>query len=331
MILENAKALPNSEALLPLLQDHNAHIVVTTSLAMPADGLRQEAACLLQRGCAITQVNPLSVLHATQRIVHSILKTGHLSPSDSDRKILCQIAEKTCGSPDVVDIASALLQKCSRECDGGDLLEEFTARTKNLSSEREPTPPSSDPTGNVTHTGSITDFVSSLIDGSQLPSCSYFLLCIFSCFGCAPLPRAVVEIACHLAVGADDKCNNQGTDPLTYLTSAGLLRVHPAAVVIPLGGSKCTGVGGLEPSFYYVPPLVCDALRSRMEEHDKAFCVSSAYKALEQFSKEPTTDIITAFVLGLSSILMDGPWKHAMDDPCYKKIYQLYRTYQTIA
>lgn len=334
VILQNIEALPTSESFLSLLRAHDTHIVVATNLSTPADGLKKEADHQLLRGCSITQVKPLSVLHVTQRMVHSIFSTAHFTPSNSDQKMLYQIAEKTCGSPDVVDVASALLQKCISECDGENLLDEFTAKTS-FAPKGDFVPPAEDATSvpeEEPHPDDITEvvvFISLLINGFQLPSYSYFLLQLLSRFGSAPLPRALVETAQSLVVTAMK--SSQGTDPVASLRSARLLRIYPSAVIVPPGGIKGTGGADLEPSFFYVPQLVCDAVTSQLEESDRIFSVTSAYKALQQFSAVPATDA-TAYGLhiaaGLAKILLQL-CDSELDLPCYQEIYRLHVSCRT--
>ena len=333
VILENIEALPDSESLLSLLKAQDTHIVVVTNLSMPADGLKKEADHHLLRGGSITQVKPLSVLHVTQRIVYSIFSSTHFTPSNSDQKILYQIAEKTCGSPDVVDIVSALLQKCISECESGDFLEDFTVKT-GFAPKRDFVPPPEDTTARSEEephsddTSEVVVFTSSLIDGFQLPTSNYFLLHLLSHFGSAPLPRALVETAQSLVVAAMK--SSQGTNPVASLRSARLLRIYPAAVIVPPGGIKGAGGAGLhlEPGFFYVPQLVCDALASRLEESDRIFSVTSAYKALQQFSTVPVTDAMACglhFAAGLAKILCEAQ----LDLPCYQEIYRLYVSCRT--
>ena len=334
VILENIKTLPDSETILPLLKAHDTHIIVTTNLSTPADGLKKEADHDLLRGCTTTQVKPLSVLHVTQRIVYSILRTVHFTPSNRDQKILYQIAEKTCGSPDVVDMVSALLQKCINDCDSGDFLEEFTTRI-NFISKRELTPPPRDTTAAAEeedpYAGTISEitvFTSALISAFQLPSASYFLLRLLSSFGSVPLPRALVETAQSLVVAAMVRKSSQGTNPLASLMSARLLRIYPAAVIVPPGGVKRVEGTDLEPSFFCVPQLVCDALTSHMEDRDKVFSITSAYKALQQFSMVPVTDTTSCglhFAAGLAKALLER-CDSQLNLPCYQELYRLYVT-----
>ena len=63
----------------------------------------------LIRGCAIHNIEPLSIIESTQRIVHSVMKDHHLAPNNEDQQLFEKLAQFTSGSPVIVEVASKSL------------------------------------------------------------------------------------------------------------------------------------------------------------------------------------------------------------------------------
>ena len=96
-------------ALMTLLRNSNTHIVVISKNYAPPDALLKEVNHQLLRGCRVIHVEPLSMIHTTQRIVHSVLSAHHLAPTNEDQNFFEKLAEFTSGSPVLTDVATALL------------------------------------------------------------------------------------------------------------------------------------------------------------------------------------------------------------------------------
>lgn len=87
--------------------------------------------------------------------------------------------------------------------------------------------------------------------------------------------------------------------------------------------------------YVYVPQLVTDALWAQMDDVDKVFCITSVYKSLLQFSKQPVTEgarVGLCYAAGLSEILVK-----CCDDnydvigvKCYKEVFRLAISYRTM-
>ena len=321
VVFDNILSLPAMETLSPLLlKSYNTHVIITTNYTAPVDSLQREIDLQLLRGCDVIPVKPLSVLHTAQRIVHSLVKDSHFTPFNDEQSILDQLSERSCGSPGIIDIASALLHKC-KERENGDFLKDFAEL---LTSAQEP-PEKED---------KLVDFTSKLIDGFQLPASEYFLLCSLVTFGPVPVPRALVEVVQSLVLTAKfGKHSREASyNPLSCLLSTKLLRIYPAAVIVTPQGIN--GVQGTDAPFYYVPQVVFDALWVNMEEVDKVFSITTAYKALLQFGKEPLTDETSSelhFAVGLAKILVklcDDNYS-LINLNCYREAYRLYVSYKT--
>lgn len=111
-VFDGLDHLPDSEVLLRLLKNQNVHIIVLHERYSPTDKLVKEIDHKLIRGCAVLTVEPLTMIHSTQRIVHSFMKDYEFTPTNNDQIVFEKLAEFTSGSPTLVDIASQLVHSC---------------------------------------------------------------------------------------------------------------------------------------------------------------------------------------------------------------------------
>jgi len=355
VVLDNIQSLPDSEYLMALFRSHHTHIIVTLNSSSPPDAIVKEIDTQLLRGTSVIQVKTLSTLHITQRIVHAILSHGHFTPHNKEQHALAHLAERTCGSPAIVDITSALLQRCleeseqrgegEREEEEEGFLKEFLKKIQQPEEElhtpqRPPSPLPSTEGAAVKQEDlsqfTDTQFTMQLIDACNLPHTDYFLLRILSTFGPVPVPRALVEIAQSLVITAKfGKQSQAGKTPLANLLAVRLLRVYPSTIVVPPSGVQIQrdvkeNVSNLESEFYYVPQLVSDALDSKMEQMDQVFSITAAYRSLLQFSREPAAGNRTQvyFAAGLANMIVKLCDRNptVIDINCYREIYHLYVT-----
>ena len=116
--------LPQSEPLLQLMGNRHAHIVVLYKHYQPPDKLTREIDHQLVRGSKILPIDPLSMIHSTQRTVYTIQREMDFAPDNEDQIILENLAEFTSGSPVLVDITSQLILAQLKEGDGDSSLVE---------------------------------------------------------------------------------------------------------------------------------------------------------------------------------------------------------------
>ena len=86
-MFDGMTSLPDSEALLRLLESHYVHMIVIFKSCDSTDKLIKEVNCKLIRGCTIRKVEPLSLIHSTQHIVYSFLKENDFTPSNNDQEV----------------------------------------------------------------------------------------------------------------------------------------------------------------------------------------------------------------------------------------------------
>ena len=97
------------------LMSHNVHIIIISKQTESPDTLYRDIDKELIRGCHVYNVEPLSMVHSTQRIVHTVLSKHHIAPTTDDQASFESLADVTCGSPSIVDSISALLLKNMNE------------------------------------------------------------------------------------------------------------------------------------------------------------------------------------------------------------------------
>ena len=117
--------------------------------------------------------------------------------------------------------------------------------------------------------------------------------------------------------------------PLANLLAHKLVRVYPSTIIAaPSGVQEMEHAGdkSLESEFYYVPQLVSDALDTKMEQVDKVFSITTAYRALLQFSEELMAGARLYFATGLMNIIVKLCDRNSsvIDMNCYREAYRLY-------
>ena len=187
----------------------------------------------------------------------------------------------------------------------------------------------------------LVRFTTNLLQYLNLPQTDYFLLMSLQWFGSVPVPRELIEILQSLIMSASKDQMPSSKTPFDNLLSANLLRVYPATVVtkpsissqsyahpssLPDTSASLSFI--CDSDFYYVPQVICDAVRYQMEPMDKDFSLTAALKALKHFSKEGCCDLTHA--AGLANLLSTRPDELIL---CFQEIFRLYlslvSTYRT--
>lgn len=265
------------------------------------------------------ELKPLSELHCTQRLVHGIVSRAEFTPYTKEQNLIADVAEKVIGSPDLVDVASAVLAECiDKECEDSSFLETFHHR--------------------VCCNGEANLAVS-LVRDFDLSKSDFFLLSTLSLFGNAPVPRPLVETLQVLAIAASPEVSHQ-LSPLSHLTTTRLLSVYPSVIVSAPHSShtslhrdsntECSSTLA-ESDFYSVPQIIADAVRSCMDEQDTLFSVAAAHRALCKFYSECVQESVgqelVPFMAGLARMLANFVEQQEELEECYKDVYRTYVLY----
>lgn len=268
-------------------------------------------------------VQPLSTVHTTQRIVYSIMSRTHFTPLNREQIQLEKMAGLTSGCPALVNLTTALLQRCLEKTEKhegnqeANFLDHFAAKIPLLSSARaphaEPLSPSSESVGNRT-VFKTNSYTSQLIAALQLPPTDEFLLHTLSVFAPVPIPLSLIDIVQSLVVKATQGSMGSGRgvpNSIRNLSASMLIRPYPAPVISSLNRqSTHQHLTSLDPpsnqnSYFFVPQLLQDSLWEYMEETDIVFAITTAYRAVMEYGHRSELSYSElCFATGLADVVV---------------------------
>ena len=336
VVLDGVKSLPPSEELRPLLKNRSTRIIIISYGSQPPETLRKEIDQQLIRGWSLINIQPLSTIHTTQRIVHSIMSRTHFTPLNREQKLLEKIAGLTAGCPGLIKSTNAILQRCLEEAEermDGDYLNLFSLKIPMLSETRAELSSS----GARSRSGSFktNSYVSQLITAFQLPPAHEFVLRTLSVFSPLPIPLSVVDIVQSLVMKATQGSMDPGRgvpNSISNLLSTLLLQHYPSPVICPpstqsthTSSTPATSISK-QTSFFCVPQLVQDSLWEDMEDTDIVFTITTAYKALLEFAhRAELSGSDLSFATGLAECIVAkcDSKKSCVDEGIYREAYRL--------
>jgi len=362
VVLDNIDHMPQFSdfptSLMDLLKHPRTHIVAISKTYGPPDALVREIDHKLLRGCEVVDVKPLSMIHTTQRIVHTILSAHHFIPSKEDQKILEKLAQFTSGSPALIDVIAALfLSEMEHESqntsqDTHDTLVKFNNRLlldevgpstnpvtvvgheppKRTENEREISDSAGPPDQDSWHTNSHYDSwqaVTTLIGQCSLDTEEKLLLFAMSIFSCIPVPMGVVAEVSSMILQVSQK-PHISTNLYSKLFQMQLVKRYPLPVI--LHPSLGVQQSSTEPETVYVPQHIAQAIwKDMISPLDKVVALSTMYKALCTLSDNQGS-LEMGFLKGLSSLLVEMYECNyeLMGKQCYKEVYKLYIRFHTV-
>ena len=341
VVLDSVKSLPKSDDLEPLLRNRNTHIILISYSSQPPETLRKEIDQQLIRGCSLLTVQPLSTVHTTQRIVYSIMSRTHFTPLNKEQLLLEKIAGLTSGCPGLVNLTSALLQRCLEESEKHEgseevnFLDQFAARIPLLSEVRAPHTEPHSPSSESRSIFKTNSYTSELITALQLSPTDEFLLRTLSVFAPVPVPLSVVDIVQSLVVKATQGSMGSGRgvpNSIRNLSATMLLRPYPAPVISSINNQSThhhqmmsSSLNSLS-SFFFVPQLIQDSLWEHMEETDVVFAITTAYRAVMEYGHSPELSYSElCFATGLADIVVAkcDANRNCIDESVYKEACKL--------
>ena len=350
-----------SSSLVAVLRNPNTHIVVISKNYAPPDDLLKDVDSQLLRGCKIIDVEPLSMIHTTQRIVHSVLKAHHLAPTNEDQNFFEKLAEFTSGSPALTDVATALLLSAVRhdsQDEPQDICDTLMTFKDQLSLDE--MGPSTKPVTVISHqppegtaiareisknvydhivsiketdqdlwcTSSTYDSwqaVTMLVEQCSLTAEEKLLLFAVSMFSCSPIPMSVVTEVSSMTAKASQKLHIS-TSLHSKLFQMHLLKRYPLPVIMHL--SLNTQKQSTEPEFVYMPQVIARAIwKDMMSPRDKVMALSTSYMVLRTLADNTSSsDVGWGFLGGLCSLLLEVYELNyeLMGKKCYQEVYKLY-------
>ena len=359
VVLDSLDQFPKEDGpLLNLLKDSNRHIVIISKSNFSPEGLQKSIDRRLLRGTNTITVQPLSTIHATQRMVHSILKNHHLAPSTKQQALFERLAEFTTGSPPILDLTSSLLdqsfsQETSSEEDALDTFADKIQLTElphlkpllvpgrhSMSPQRElcrNTQPTRHISREVYKTFTAKEsedvFVTSaqydswqvttvLIDQCNLTPPERLLLFCLSSFDCCPIPTShVTEISTIIAKASHQP--HLASSLHSKLEKNKMLKTYPKPVVCH--PNLQTSLNDID--FVYIPRFIAAAVwKDLMSDVDKVMALSTCYKALQTAVRQPHSPMEDAHLLGVGSILVESYENNfnLVGKLCFQEMYTLF-------
>ena len=310
--------LSTSEGLLGILRNHDSHIIVISEAFDISSEFIKEIDRKILRGCVMHNIEPLTMIHSTQRVVHPLLKKVDVTPTNSDQEMFEKLAEFTFGSPVIVDIASEVVLSYYEQQQHDAVVhlnEMLSLGDKNV------------PKASVAHSpGSESVYsgydswesIMKLIRECSLSPEERLLLNSLSLFKCCPIPFSLVTEMSSIITKSRQ---------IVHLTSTlyhklykfKLLRQYPHPVVFHEFVSK--NELSQTPEFLYVPQQVSQCLWDDLDDCDKIFALSLAYHALSKLHDQ-SLDCIS----GICSLLL-GIFEEnyaLVGQEFYQEVYRLF-------
>ena len=341
-----------------LLKNPGTHILVLSKTSLPPESLVREIDRDLLRGTTTIDIEPLTAVHATQRVVHTVLSEHHVAPKNQEQEIFEKLAEFMCGSPVLTDIVSALLLHrmaedkrhssdilCGFSQDIGLKDIEYTAsQTAAVLSDRpqisrvakhrtisprvraviERTLPGVGP--ELAYSTSAFDSwvaLIRLVKQCKLSPEETMLLKCLSILGCAPIPASLVtDISQYI-------CRASQKPYLAASLSSKLLKLkllwHYPAPLIYHPTLDRQPLPSLEPEFVYVPQYVSNALcKDFFSEEDTIMTIGIVHHVMEALP--PSTNKQPNFPCGIAQLLEQFSLQNrdVIGQDCYRAVYRLH-------
>ena len=360
LIFDSLIDLPSPSSFLhTLIHRNSTHIIfIIEENHFSAENLKGQVEKSLLRGTNVAQLHPLSGLHVTQRLVHSIMTKCDFAPYNREQDILAIVAERSLGSSDLVDVVSSSLLRYIDE-DKEKNTDGFLARfhsevcyfgfgeevntvmeekgiaerdtkeseryiNEHKEGDRETKPKEGEKIkDDKGEQPSNSDFITQLINSFHLSKEDFVMLSVLSLFGRAPLPLSLVQqIQTIIQEVSTEPQKTQS--PMETLMSACLLNRFPSPVI----SQALCPPHSMHPSassLFYMPLMISTAVRKSMDTKDILISLSTAHLGLCAESAHTGNQSHVAFLAGLTQILLDVAEEY--DEVIYTTIYKTYLSF----
>ena len=360
----------DESSLFKMLQKASVHVVVLSKNSASLDLLQKEIDQKLLRGITVVDVHPLTPIHTTQRMVHSILKEHHLAPSMADQTTFEKLAEFTSGSPAITEVASSLLDLELKKSDSTteqalcdfainvqlSELPQNKPQTVVRSTDCQPSQHMQQPAVTATPVRDISqclhESIQSLKDSKDawITSSNYdswqvmtvlirqydlspeeqLLLNCLSHFHCSPIPIAYIIEISAIITKASHQ-RHLASSLHAKLKTTKLMTQYPKPVVFHPTLAHSSASEDVD--FMYVPKFIAEAVqKDMMSDIDKVMSVSIIYKAFQNAVRQPRSSVDQAFLLGICSLLFDSYELHfkLVGRQCFQEVYILFLSLQDV-
>ena len=319
--------LPESDHLVQFLKNNHVHTIVISKRSEPPNKLVKEVDRKLVRGCMVHSIEPLTMIHSTQRMVHTLLKQLEVTPSNADQEMFEKLAEFTTGSPVVVEIASQVVLSCYdhlRHKAVSHLNHMLLLEHKDIQSlNSSPTTAVLHKYVNVYQTDSLYDSwdsIMKLLDECDLSPEEKLLLNCVSIFGTSPVPFALVTKMSSMITQINHRTHLAGTLH-QKLMKYKLLKRYPLPVVLHPAVLK-SGTSSQVLEFVHVPQQISRCLWNSMEDVDKVVVLSVTFSSVSSLHQH-SVDSDVSGVCSLLHELFEENYS-LVGEQCYQQMYGLY-------
>ena len=278
--------LPAVEPLLRILKSYHVHIIVISTEYRSLDRIIKEVDQKLIRGCSYHDIHPLTNIHSTQRLVHTVMKNVNFAPTTTDQRLFEQLEEFTTGSPPIVEITSQiLLTKYNQGHEGAaqaisNVLELNTNQdtphpAQNTTTDEARTPPSTDSVWGTNSIYDSWDAITVLIETCKLSPLERWLFNCITVFGGQPVPLQLVTEMSSKIAKSGQKVHLAST-LYDKLFKCKLMKPYPLPIVVcPSDKEKAC-----ETEFVYVPQYLAECIWSNLDETDKIAVLAVIYSSV---------------------------------------------------
>lgn len=310
--------LPHIESLLRVLKSKYVHIIVISMKFKYPGTLVKEIDQKLVRGCTIHNIDPLSTIHSTQRIVYSVMKDCNFTPNNDDQQVFESLADFTCGSPLIINVTSQLLLEYLTQipklhdilihCASILALDQTTKTVGKLSvpAVSKGVPSATEDVRDKTipwETNSEYDSwesIDRLIDGCNLSTEEKLLLNCLTIFGRSPVPLFYITEISSLIATSSQK-GHLGGKLHERSIRLGLIKRFPFPVVYHPAVQSSPKY-----SFACVPHYLAQYIWKSLDDIDKVAAVTIAYVALKKLHASSIPGSTDAFMLsGVCALIVE--------------------------
>ena len=280
-VFDSMSELPNIESLLRIMKNYHVHIIVLSKSYESPENLIKAVDCKLVRGCKCHTIDPLTNIHSTQRLVHTLMTNIYFAPTTVDQRLFEQLAEFTSGSPPIVEITSQLLlasySKNHSEA-AQEISEKFSLKTQhsdpqvphnllvrelsdNVGDKLPAVAELAEKQRDLWETKTVYDSwdsIIALVHNCGLTVLEVFLLNCLAAFGCYPVPFSIVTDISHI-IAKSNHCDHLASSLHQKLVKFKFVKPCPSPAVL----YSC------ETELVYVPQCLADCLWNNMEKVDK--------------------------------------------------------------
>lgn len=234
----------------------HVYIIVLSKSYESLDNLIKEVDCKLVRGCRCHAIDPLTNIHSTQQLVHTLMTNIYFAPTTADQRLFEQLAEFISGSPPIVEITSQILlasySKNHSEA-AQEISEKFSLKTQHSDPRSPHNLPIRELSENVTdklpavvehaekqrdawETNSVYDswdsiYITTFVDNCNLSTEEHFLLNCLSSFQGCPVPFSLV-IKISSVITKSTQQEHLASTSYKKLIKYRLLKPYPSPVVL---------------------------------------------------------------------------------------------------